>query len=95
MLKQGGAVEILARSMPGLDHVAVDAAHVYWASPDEGRILRAPKAGGAIEVLASGQSWPFDVAVDEQAVSWTTRGGHGTVMKVAKSPAPTAPRDAP
>lgn len=63
--------------------IAVDGAHLYWASNVGNSIARVPKGGGQVEVVATGQNGPFSVAVDNDAVYWVN-GGNGTVMKWAK-----------
>lgn len=51
--------------------------YVYWAAPETGHILRAPKSGGAFEIVATGQSSPGAVVIDSLAVYWLDRGSAG------------------
>lgn len=71
--QDGGAAERITPDLVGLDHVAVDESHVYWAIHDDlggGSIWRAPKRGGGASRILS-EVLPRGLAVDADSVSWT------------------------
>jgi hypothetical protein len=68
---------------PHVNGLALDADHVYFASPNGGFVYRVSKAGGALETLASNQQGVNGVAVDDKAIYWLNSTA-GAVMKLAK-----------
>src|SRR5262249_11430432 len=75
-----------ARTPVGL---AIDSTWVYWASTEDGEILRAGKTTGPTQIIASDQSTPNKVATDGYTVFWTNAGTsqnnftNGSVMKMS------------
>jgi hypothetical protein len=66
--------------------IALDAASVYWTTPDAGgAVFRAAKGGGMPEILGDGQANAAHVAVDDARVYGAATGTFGDeVRAVAK-----------
>lgn len=79
----GGEESVVASGQPGVQTIALDAAHAYWAGP--GILARTALDGsGAVETLASSDvEQAFAVAVDTSHAYWATRSG--SVHRVPKT----------
>lgn len=72
------ALEVVASSpQSSFVPIAVDTAHVYWATNAgvrTGQVARAPKLGGAPELLWPSRDWVIAVATDRDRVYWLEEG---------------------
>lgn len=84
---RGGRVDVLARHQSDPEHLAIDDAHVYWASklgPGHYALMRAPVAGkGEPEAIYSGLHSAAGLSVDDDFVYVADRGA-GEVVRVRK-----------
>lgn len=67
-----GPARVIARTVPGLRGVAVDAARVYFANEETGEVRFAPKAGdgAAGSTFLTAAKKPTDLVVDAVRVYW-------------------------
>jgi len=84
----GGTPTLVSLGHSGSDvsSFAIDAAYVYWTTPDGGGLVfRAAKGGGMPEVIAEDQASAVAIAVDTTRVYWIAAGPQGDeVRAVAK-----------
>ncbi len=84
-----GEFEFVAEEQRGVKGIALDDDSVYWATVDDGTIMKRAKSDGAIVTLATGQPEPWGIAVDDAFVYWANSGSAGmgdtgSVAKIAK-----------
>ena len=81
----GGLPVTLSSSPNDAFDITGDSTHIYWTSPNLGRVHKAQKsgAGNPAIVIADFQTGPFGIASDATHVYWTTVTGN-TVMRVPK-----------
>jgi hypothetical protein len=82
--KAGGGSVLLAtdgepgEGGPGIEHIAVDDTHVYYAwAGGGGEVRRVPKVGGSVESFAVDQAGPSSIAIDGDSVYWLNVGFEG------------------
>jgi len=86
-LAGGTSPTSLASGLSEPSNLALDGTHIYFASRQDGTVMKLPLAGGTPTILASKQRLPSAVAVDGTSVYWTNYGGSttptGSVMKLS------------
>ncbi|WP_437898918.1 DUF5050 domain-containing protein [Sorangium sp. So ce124] len=74
----GGVPAVLAADAGMAEHLAQDAANIYWTGgATTNKVYKVAKAGGDVTVIAENEGEPAGIAVDAQFVYWANTGDGG------------------